>query len=117
MPIIKSAAKRARQTGKKTALNIHTKRQLKDATKAFVAAVDSKSKKTPEAYADLQKATDTAVKKNLFHINRAARIKARYAKMAKDADLSIIGSTKKATAKKAAPKKTAKSAKSKTAKK
>lgn len=99
MPIIKSAIKRMHQTAKRRARNIATKRDLKDAVKAFFTAPSTKGLQAA------QSELDTAVKKNLMTKNTAARRKARLVRVAKDA-----GVTTTTEAKKAAPKATAKPA-------
>jgi ribosomal protein S20 len=99
MPIIKSAIKRMHQTAKRRARNIATKRDLKDAVKAFFTAPSTKGLQAA------QSELDTAVKKNLMTKNTAARRKARLVRVAKDA-----GVTTTTEAKKAAPKAAAKPA-------
>jgi ribosomal protein S20 len=79
MPIIKSAIKRMRQTIKRRAQNVTTKRGLKTAVKAFVG---DKSKENLSA---AQSKLDIAVKKNLLSKNTAARKKAQLARQAKEA--------------------------------
>ena len=110
MPIIKSAIKRAKQTIKRRDRNVATKRVLKDAAKAFNAAP------TATALSAVQSAIDTAVKKNVLNKNTAARRKAQFSKLAKEAGVKL-GTAKpaakaapKATAAKAAPAKTTKAA-------
>ncbi len=104
MPIIKSAIKRAKQTVKRRDRNVGIKRDVKEATKAFIA------KPTAATLAKAQSEIDTAVKKNLLNKNTAARRKAHLAKVAKDASVKL------APAKKAAPKATAAKPKTTTAK-
>ena len=101
MPIIKSAIKRAKQTIKRRERNVGTKRDIKDAMKAFTA--------TPSAttLSAVQSAIDTAVKKNVLNKNTASRRKANLSKAAKDAGVKL-GAAKKATAKPAAKKPAAK---------
>ena len=101
MPVIKSAMKRARQTEKRRARNIVTKRALRTVVREFEAAVANKDKKQvaavlPKVYS----AYDTAAKKNLIHKNKAARNKARFAAMAKLDDSGATTAKKPATAKK-----------------
>ena len=67
MPIIKSAIKRAKQTVKRRERNVATKRELKDAVKAFNA------KPTAATLSAAQSAIDTAVKKNVLNKNTASR--------------------------------------------
>ena len=98
MPIIKSAIKRVKQAAKRRDQNIVTKKNIKAATKAFVA------KPTAKGLAEVQSAIDTAVKKNVLEKNTAARRKAQYAKIAKNAGVKLE------TAKKSAPKAAAKPA-------
>lgn len=103
MPIIKSAKKRVKVANKAAIRNSKTKRSLKDAVKAFQAAVASgNSKKMNETLVAAQSAVDTAEKKNIIHKNKAARKKAQLARDMKAAG----GKLEKSTAKPAAPKKT-----------
>ena len=96
MPIIKSAIKRAKQTAKRRERNVGIKRDIKDATKTFVA------KPSAKALSAAQSEIDTAVKKGLIKKNTAARRKANLAKIAKNAGVKLEASAKKATAKKPA---------------
>lgn len=98
MPIIKSAIKRAKQTIKRNTRNVGIKRDVKNATKAFLA------KPTAATLSAAQSEIDTAVKKKLLKKNTASRRKASLAKIAKDAGVKL------STGKKAAPKATTKSA-------
>jgi ribosomal protein S20 len=95
MPIIKSAIKRAKQTIGRRDRNVATKRDVKEALKAFTA------KPSAATLSKLQSEIDTAVKKNVLNKNTAARRKAGYAKIAKEAGVKL------GVAKKAAPKATA----------
>ncbi len=115
MPIIKSAKKRVRTATKAAVRNSKTKRSLKDAVKAFEAAVATgNAGKMNETLVVAQSAVDTAEKKNLIHKNKAARKKAQLAKIMKTAGGKLTKVTKKATpakaAKPAAKKPTAKKA-------
>lgn len=83
MPIIKSAAKRARQAVKRTANNRQIKTAIKSATKAFIA---NPSQATLSA---AQSELDKAVKKGLLKKNTASRRKANLSKTAKAADVKI----------------------------
>lgn len=83
MPIIKSAAKRARQSVKRTANNRKIKTAIKSAVKAFVA---NPSQKTLSA---AQSEFDKAVKKGLIKKNTASRRKANLSKAAKEAQVKI----------------------------
>lgn len=89
MPIIKSAIKRAKQSIKRRARNVETKKDIKDATKAFIA------KPTAAGFSAAQSEIDTAVKKGLIKKNTAARRKMSLSKIAKAAGVKFT-STKKA---------------------
>ena len=95
MPIIKSAIKRAKQTIKRNERNVATKRDVKDALKAFMA------KPTATSLSKVQSEIDTAVKKNILNKNTAARRKANLSKIAKNAGVKL-GAVKKAAPKAAA---------------
>ena len=111
MPIIKSAIKRAKQTIKRRERNVGIKRDIKEATKAFLL------KPSAEALSAAHSEIDTAVKKKLLKKNTAARRKANLAKIAKEAGVKLVATKKAATtpvakpvAAKAAPKVAAKPA-------
>jgi ribosomal protein S20 len=95
MPIIKSAIKRMKQTIKRNERNVGIKREIKDATKAFLATPSSEG--LSKAHSEL----DTAVKKGLLKKNTVARRKAGLAKVAKEAGVKLTPA-KKAAAPKAA---------------
>lgn len=95
MPIIKSAIKRMKQTIKRNERNVGIKREIKDATKAFLAQPSSEG--LSKAHSEL----DTAVKKGLLKKNTVARRKSSLAKIAKDAGVKLAPA-KKAAAPKAA---------------
>jgi len=95
MPIIKSAIKRAKQAIKRHERNVVTKRDVKDATRAFIA------KPTAKGLSAAQSEIDTAVKKNLIQKNTAARRKSQLSKIAKNAGVKLE-TTKKAVTKTAA---------------
>ncbi len=101
MPIIKSAIKRMKQTIVRRDRNVGIKRDIKDATKAFLA------KPTSEGLSAAHSELDTAVKKKLLKKNTVARRKAQLAKVAKDAGVKLAPAKKAATAKPAAAKKPA----------
>jgi len=117
MPIIKSAIKRARQAVVRRERNVGIKKDIKGATKAFLA------KPTSESLAAAHSELDKAVKKGLLKKNTVARRKSALAKIAKNSGVKLAPAKKvatkatpvKAAAKKAAPKKPA--AKSTTVKK
>jgi ribosomal protein S20 len=96
MPIIKSAIKRAKQTIKRRERNVGIKRDIKDATKAFMA------KPTAKGLSAAQSEIDTAVKKGLIKKNTAARRKSQLSAVAKKAGVKL--ETAKKTVTKAAPK-------------
>jgi len=102
MPIIHSAKKRARQSVVRRERNLITKRRVKEARKALAAVRNrSDKKKLAVATSSLQSALDTAVKKNLIHKNKAARI------LSRSLSSSTTKPAKTPTPKKAATKKTA----------
>ena len=102
MPIIKSAIKRMKQTIKRNERNVGIKREIKDATKAFLL------KPTSEGLSKAHSELDTAVKKKLLKKNTVARRKAQLAKVAKDAGVKLTPAKKApATAKPAVAKKPA----------
>jgi ribosomal protein S20 len=110
MPIIKSAIKRAKQTIVRRERNVGIKRDIKEATKAFLA------KPSAEALSKAHSELDTAVKKKLLKKNTVARRKASLAKVAKDAGVKLA-TAKKVAAPKAAAKPAAKPATKTAAKK
>ncbi|HMH70453.1 MAG TPA: 30S ribosomal protein S20 [Candidatus Saccharimonadales bacterium] len=95
MPIIKSAIKRMKQTITRRERNVGIKRDIKEATKAFLA------KPTSEGLSKAHSELDTAVKKKLIKKNTVARRKSQLARVAKDAGVKLVA-TKKATSKAAA---------------
>jgi ribosomal protein S20 len=101
MPIIKSAIKRAKQTIKRNTRNVGIKRDIKEATKAFLA------KPTAATLSAAHSEIDTAVKKKLLKKNTAARRKAVLAKVAKDAGVKLSIGKKTAATKAPAAKPTA----------
>jgi ribosomal protein S20 len=111
MPIIKSAIKRMKQTIKRNERNVGIKREIKDATKAFLA------KPTSEGLSKAHSELDTAVKKGLLKKNTVARRKAGLAKIAKDAGVKLAPAKKTTTTKPAAEKKPAAAAAKPAAKK
>lgn len=95
MPIIKSAVKRMKQATKHRERNVSVKRDMKTATKAFIAKPSAKT------LSAAQSEIDTAVKKNLLKKATAARRKAALAKIAKEA--GVKPTTAKKAVKKAEP--------------
>lgn len=109
MPIIKSARKRVKVAAKANVRNTQTKRNLREALKAFAKAVSGgKAAEVAEAQKKAVSAIDTAVKKNVVHTNKGARQKAKLAAQAKAAGVKpakkAAVSVKKPSAKKPAPK-------------
>lgn len=83
MPIIKSAIKRARQEVKRKQRNLLTKRNIKEATKAFIA------KPSADKLSLTQSEIDKAVKKGLIKRNTAARRKSQLSAIAKAAGVKL----------------------------
>lgn len=109
MPIIKSAVKRMKQDKKRYAKNLRVKRDLRNATKAFLAAP------TFDGLKAVQSEIDTAVKKNIMKKNTAARKMSQMSKIAKDTGVKIVPGVKKAAPKTATKPAAAKKAPAKTA--
>lgn len=106
MPIIKSAVKRMRQTAKRRARNVSSKRSMRGEIKLLMEQIEKKdAKNAAETFKRVQSELDKAVKKNILKKNTAARKKAQLA-----AKVKAIGSTSTPTAKKAPAKATAKKA-------
>ncbi|MEI6053901.1 MAG: 30S ribosomal protein S20 [Candidatus Saccharibacteria bacterium] len=99
MPIIKSAIKRAKQTIKRRERNVGIKRDIKEATKAFLA------KPTTAGLSAAQSELDTAAKKGLLKKNTVARRKAQLHKIAKNAGVKLSVGKKSTTVKPVATKK------------
>jgi small subunit ribosomal protein S20 len=77
MPVIKSAKKKLRQDIKREIVNDLLRKTLKDTLK------EAQKSKTAEKIKKAVVLTDKAVKKNLIHKNKAARIKSRLSKLMK----------------------------------
>lgn len=75
MPIIRSAKKKLRQDRKRERHNISVKRSLKDVIRIY------KTSPTAKKLSEVYKSLDTAVKKNIFHANKAARLKSNLSKL------------------------------------
>lgn len=91
MPIIKSAVKRMQQTQKRRERNMIIKRDIKSATKDFLA------KPSAETLSKAHSQLDTAVKKNLLKKNTVARRKSALAKIAKEAGVKLAPAKKAAS--------------------
>lgn len=87
-----------KQTVVRRERNVGIKRDVKEATKAFLANPSAKT--LSAAHSEL----DTAVKKNLLKKNTVARRKSRLAKIAKEAGVKLVPAAKKETAAKPATK-------------
>lgn len=109
MPIIKSAKKRVKVSAKARSRNLHTKRQLRDALKAYAAALEAgKPADVTKTQAAVMSALDIAAKKAVIHKNKAARFKSRLASQAKSKGVKPSKTTtKKVPAKKPVAKKPA----------
>jgi ribosomal protein S20 len=83
MPIIKSATKKMKQDKRRYAQNLRTKRNLREAVKAFEA------KPTFNTLREAQSKIDTAVKKNVLTKAAAARRMSHLSAAAKAAGVKI----------------------------
>jgi small subunit ribosomal protein S20 len=84
MPIIKSAKKRVKVAAKARSRNLRTKRTLRDALKAYAAALEGgKPAEIAKTQAAAISALDIAAKKAVIHKNKAARLKSRISTQAK----------------------------------
>jgi small subunit ribosomal protein S20 len=109
MPIIKSAKKRVKVAAKATARNVKTKRSLKEATKAFYAALaKGKPAEVTQAYKEAVSAVDIAAKKNIIHKNKANRKKHQLSTALKTSSVKLEVAKKKAPTAKPATKKVVK---------
>lgn len=106
MPIIKSAKKRVKTAAKAGARNSRTRRDMREAIKAFNKALEAgKLTEVPKLQNAAVSAIDMAAKKNVIHKNKAARSKSRLASQAKLAGAKPAkAATKKPAAKPAAKK-------------
>ncbi|MBR0308837.1 MAG: 30S ribosomal protein S20 [Mogibacterium sp.] len=81
MANIKSAKKRIRVIDKKTARNIRVKNHVKEAEKAFLAAVESGNKEeAAKAFQHAEKKLMQAAAKGTFHKNTVSRKISRFEK-------------------------------------
>jgi small subunit ribosomal protein S20 len=100
MPIIKSAKKRVKVAAKARARNVRTKRNLREALKAFSKAVESgKTADIQKTQRDVTSTLDVAVKKAIIHKNKAARQKAALSAQAKAAGVKPAKAAPKTTTK------------------
>ncbi len=101
MPVTKSAIRKLRVDKKRTLVNLRLKKRYKLAFKIHF------KEKTAETLKRLYSLLDRAVKRNIFHKNKAARLKSRAAKViepAKAKPKPTKTKTKLATKKKAVAK-------------
>lgn len=77
MPILKSAIKKLRQSVKKRDQNREIKSGIKKLLDKF------RKKPTPGAFSKLTSSLDKAVKTNVIHKNKSARLKSRLSKLLK----------------------------------
>lgn len=75
MPITRSALKKLRQDKKRTKYNLLVKKQVRQIMRDF------KHSPTPALLNKLVGLLDTAAKKNIFHPNKAARLKSKFSKL------------------------------------
>jgi ribosomal protein S20 len=101
MPVIKSAKKKLKQDIKKEKVNNLFRKELKAAIK------EAQKNKNVEKIKKAVVFIDKAVKKNLIHKNKAARMKSRLSKLNKSATVKVK-TTEKPTGKPIVKKKTAK---------
>jgi small subunit ribosomal protein S20 len=108
MPIIKSAKKRVKVAAKANLRNVKTKRSMREALKAYYAALATGSAaEIAKAQKEAVSALDKAAKKDVLHKNKAARKKAQLVAHAKAKGIKPAkAAVKKAPATKPTPKKT-----------
>ncbi len=105
MPVTTSAKKALRRDQHRAKINIKIRRQYKEALK------QAKKSMTKKAFIEACSSLDKAVKKNVIHQNKAARLKSRLTKFLKTAKQKTKATKKKKPTKK---KKTTKQTKKKT---
>ena len=102
MPISLSAKKSLRKSLKNNRANVLFKTKLKLVVKKFLA------KPTKESLKEVHSILDKAVKKNIYHKNKVARLKSQYTKKIKTKTAPKKSTPKKVVAKKTTKKKVAK---------
>lgn len=100
MPISLSAKKSLRKALKNRKDNLSLKKKIKSVIKKFISEPSAEGLKT--VYSIL----DKAVKKNIFHKNKVARLKSNYSKKIEKKE--VVAKEKVKTVKKTAVKKTSK---------
>lgn len=104
MPIIKSAKKRVKTAAKASVRNTRTRRDMREAIKAFNKAVESgRSVEIVKLQTKATSAIDTAAKKNVIHKNKAARFKSKMAQQAKSAGVKPAKASLKPKSKSSKP--------------
>lgn len=106
MPVTKSAKRALRVAHRRHEENLVTKDLYKKALKSVRKAVEGGSKEVGELFSKAQSALDTAAKSKSIHRNKAARLKSRLAKKM-GADVTVVATKAKSSAKKSAVKKAA----------
>lgn len=107
MPIIKSAKKRVKTAAKANLRNTRTRRDMREAIKAFNKAFEpGKSTDVSKLQSAAVSTIDTASKKNVIHKNKAARLKSRLSAQAKAAGVKPAKATTKPVVKRTPVKKT-----------
>lgn len=91
MPVIKSAIKKLRRDRKVTRANDLFRANLNHALKT------ANKQKTAKAVSVVVSLVDRAVKKNLMHKNRAARIKSSFSKLVKPVSKAVTKASKPKT--------------------
>lgn len=106
MPIIKSAKKRVKLAAKANTRNNRTRRDMREAVKAFNKALESgKAAEIAKFQKVAISSIDIAAKKNVIHKNKAARKKAQLSAKAKTAGVKLAKTAVKKPAAKPAVKK------------
>lgn len=103
MPQTRSAKKKMRRDERKAVVNVRRKRLLKELIKK------ARETKTAETVRLAVAAVDKAVKNNIFHRNRAARLKSQLTKGMKEAAAKTPAVKSSKSSKSAKPKAKAKS--------
>lgn len=94
MPISLSAKKSLRKALKNREVNVSFKKEIKSVVKKFLV------QPTVEGLKTVNSILDKAVKKNIFHKNKVARLKSRYSKKISKTE-TVVKTVKKTTKAKA----------------
>ena len=78
-----SSIKEARQNRKKRAANRKMKQVLKEGVKKYKSAIESKDKNAGKTLSEVQSMMDKMAKKNIYHGNKANRLKSRLSALSK----------------------------------